>query len=100
MSPSTTLAAPAATPSAPPRATAQPRYLALDAFRGFIMIVLCSSGFGLAALAKNNAAFEPLAAQFEHFNWEWIAFWDLIQPAFMFMVGVAMPFALASRMRQ
>jgi len=30
--------------------------------------------------------------------WEWIAFWDLIQPAFMFMVGVAMPFALARRM--
>src|SRR5260370_25066935 len=32
--------------------------------------------------------------------WEWITFWDLIQPAFMFMVGVAMPFALARRMEQ
>ena len=29
--------------------------------------------------------------------WEGLVFWDLIQPAFMFMVGVAMPFALAAR---
>jgi heparan-alpha-glucosaminide N-acetyltransferase len=77
---------------------AQPqRHLALDAYRGFIMVVLASAGFGLAGLAKRNPAFAPLADQFEHHDWEWIAFWDLIQPAFMFMVGVAMPFALAIR---
>src|SRR5438309_5644514 len=29
--------------------------------------------------------------------WEGGVFWDMIQPAFMFMVGVAMPFALARR---
>ena len=76
------------------------RYLALDAYRGFIMLVLVSSGFGLAALAKRNPAFTGIANQFEHKPWEWIAFWDLIQPAFMFMVGVAMPFAFAQRMEQ
>lgn len=75
----------------------QPRYLALDAYRGFIMLVLVSGGFGLAALAQRRPAFAGIANQFEHMPWEWIAFWDLIQPAFMFMVGVAMPFALASR---
>jgi predicted acyltransferase len=74
------------------------RYLALDAYRGFIMVVLCSGGFGLAALAERNPAFAGIADQFEHRPWEWISFWDLIQPAFMFMVGVAMPFALARRM--
>jgi heparan-alpha-glucosaminide N-acetyltransferase len=83
----------------PSRQTAPPpRYLALDAYRGFIMIILASSGFGFAALAKRNPAFLGLAFQFEHMDWEWITFWDLIQPAFMFMVGVAMPFALARRM--
>ncbi len=76
------------------------RYLALDAYRGFIMVVLASGGFGLAALAKRDPAFSGVADQFEHNYWQWISFWDLIQPAFMFMVGVAMPFALARRMEQ
>jgi len=79
-------------PSKPPT-----RYLALDAYRGFIMVILASGGFGLAGLAQRNPAFAGIADQFEHKPWEWIAFWDLIQPAFMFMVGVAMPFALAIR---
>jgi heparan-alpha-glucosaminide N-acetyltransferase len=81
-------------------AVAPQRYLALDAYRGFIMFILVSGGFGLAALARNRPAFSWIAGQFDHRPWEWIAFWDLIQPAFMFMVGVAMPFALASRMAQ
>src|SRR5712671_5336452 len=85
---------------APPKRSAQPRYLALDAYRGFIMLVLVSGGFGLAELAKRRPAFMGIANQFDHMSWEWIAFWDLIQPAFMFMVGVAMPFALARRMEQ
>ncbi len=85
---------------APPRPTTEPRYLALDAYRGFIMLVLVSSGFGLAALARRDPAFAAIAGQFEHKPWAWIAFWDLIQPAFMFMVGVAMPFALARRAEQ
>src|SRR5436190_15677670 len=74
------------------------RYLALDAYRGFIMLILVSGGFGFAALAERNSVFTGIADQFEHHTWEWISFWDLIQPAFMFMVGVAMPFALARRM--
>jgi predicted acyltransferase len=84
-------------PSAPNAPAKPQRYLALDAYRGFIMVMLASGGFGLAELAKHRPAFTGIANQFEHMPWEWIAFWDLIQPAFMFMVGVAMPFALASR---
>jgi len=83
-----------------PKPAAQQRYLALDAYRGFIMLILVSGGFGLAQLAERRPAFTGIANQFEHMPWEWIAFWDLIQPAFMFMVGVAMPFALAGRRAQ
>ena len=83
-----------------PAAVAPKRYLALDAYRGFIMFILVSGGFGLRALARNRPAFSWIAGQFDHRPWEWIAFWDLIQPAFMFMVGVAMPFALAIRKQQ
>jgi len=89
---------PAASEDMEPKPSAQPRYLALDAYRGFIMLVLVSGGFGLAELARRRPEFSGIANQFEHKPWEWIAFWDLIQPAFMFMVGVAMPFALARRL--
>src|SRR5215469_9066997 len=52
----------------------QQRYLALDAYRGFIMLILVSGGFGLAELARRRPAFIPIANQFEHMPWEWIAF--------------------------
>lgn len=80
-----------------PKPPAQRRYLALDAYRGFIMLMLVTEGFGVTELAKRRPEFAFIAGQFDHKPWEWIAFWDLIQPAFMFMVGVAMPFALARR---
>jgi predicted acyltransferase len=38
-----------------------------------------------------------LAVQNEHVAWQGGVYWDLIQPSFMFMVGVAMPFAFARR---
>jgi predicted acyltransferase len=61
--------------------------------------LLVSEGFGFGAL-KNFPAWAWLAAQVDHAAWEGCTFWDLIQPAFTFMVGVAMPFALARRMAQ
>jgi len=63
------------------------------------MIVLAASGFGFAAL-KNHPTWGVVAHQFDHVDWEGGVFWDMIQPAFMFMVGVAMPFALARRVEQ
>jgi predicted acyltransferase len=63
------------------------------------MILLTSSGFGFGAL-RNHPAFGVIAAQFEHVPWEGAVFWDLVMPAFTFMVGVAMPFALARRIEQ
>jgi len=72
------------------------RLASLDAFRGFIMLMLVSHGFGFYALA-HHPQFSWLADQFEHAPWEGLTFWDLIQPAFMFMVGVAMPFSFARR---
>ena len=42
-------------------------------------------------------SFEVLSQQLDHVAWRGGVFWDLIQPSFMFMVGVAMPFSYASR---
>jgi heparan-alpha-glucosaminide N-acetyltransferase len=90
-----TLTEPAAAPARPP-ASASSRLTSLDAFRGFIMLILASSGFGLAVL-KNYPDWTWLANQFDHAAWQGCTFWDLIQPAFTFMVGVAMPLAIARR---
>jgi heparan-alpha-glucosaminide N-acetyltransferase len=93
------------------------RLASLDAFRGFIMIMLAAGGFGIARFASlpedapvwKQCDFEWwqwLQFHFEHPEWKSISgditvsFWDLIQPAFMFMVGVAMPFSYAKRERK
>ncbi len=75
------------------------RLIALDAYRGFIMLLLASAGFGFAAVAKAkpDSIWPQVAAQFKHVDWQGCAFWDLIQPAFMFMVGVAIPYSYAAR---
>ena len=54
-------------------------------------------------LARAGTAFpdsnllNALAPQMAHATWTGITAWDLIQPAFMFMVGVALPWSLANR---
>ncbi|MCB1120286.1 MAG: DUF5009 domain-containing protein [Verrucomicrobiae bacterium] len=72
------------------------RLTSLDAYRGAIMISLISHGFGFSAF-EGHPYLGFLAHQTDHVPWEGFVYWDLIQPAFMFMVGVAMPFAFAKR---
>jgi len=83
----------------PPGVPVQQRYLALDAYRGLIMLLLVSGGFGLHKLPP-TPLFQALAQQFEHRPWGGAVFYDLIMPAFLFMVGVAMPFSLGRRMEE
>jgi len=79
------------------------RLASLDAYRGFVMLAMASGGAGLlSGLARSDDfasshLFEALRHQLDHVPWRGCAFWDLIQPSFMFMVGVAMPFSYASR---
>jgi predicted acyltransferase len=75
------------------------RLVSLDAYRGLIMLMLISHGFGLAVL-QSRPGWAWLAHQVEHVEWTGCTFWDLIQPAFTFMVGMAMPFAFARRVEQ
>jgi predicted acyltransferase len=107
-------------PEAPPETqrAVEPskRLLSLDVFRGLIMCTLAANGLALAATA-NKLGYGPHATVTTPSGqiWQWLAFhnshpawnsqfsvigcsyWDLIQPSFMFMVGVAMPFSYASR---
>lgn len=96
-------------PAAKPAAKPAERLVSLDAYRGFIMLAMASSGLGLAAAAEKvnakavadklpeNETLKFLASQVDHVPWTGCVFWDLIQPAFMFMVGVSMAYSYASR---
>lgn len=85
--------------------TPPPRLLSLDAYRGAVMILLAVNGFGLATLAKDSDSTFLKWLGFQTSHPEWIshfhlvgfALWDMIQPAFMFIVGVAVPYSYAKR---
>lgn len=83
--------------------TSEARLTALDAFRGAIMLLMASSGFGIPQIARQfpeSDVWRVLGHQFEHAEWVGCTLWDLIQPAFMFMVGVALPWSIANRRRR
>ena len=101
------------------QSVATERLLSLDAFRGLIMCTLAVNGFALSATAKKLGygadvetdsfagwIWQTLAFHNSHPPWDsqfyliGCSYWDLIQPAFMFMVGVAMPYSYASRKRR
>jgi heparan-alpha-glucosaminide N-acetyltransferase len=78
------------------------RLLSLDAYRGFTMLAMASAGLGIPKIARqeifnDSLLWDKLAYQFDHVVWRGCSFWDLIQPSFMFIVGVAMPFSFAAR---
>lgn len=81
-----------------------PRLTSLDAFRGATMILMASSGFGVSQwIAKQHPGesfWEWTASHLTHAPWVGCTLWDLIQPSFMFMVGVAVPYSLAKRRRE
>ncbi|MCX6597693.1 MAG: hypothetical protein NTV70_15140 [Acidobacteria bacterium] len=94
---------PAAAPAAAfsPRSVLQAateRLVSLDVFRGLTMLLLISHGFGIHEAFKDQPGWAWLANQFEHADWVGCTLWDLIQPAFTFIVGVAMPLAFSRRM--
>ena len=76
--------------------TESQRFLPLDAYRGLIMILLVSDGLGFNLL-PDKPIYRAIANQFEHKPWGGAVFYDLIMPAFLFMVGVSMPFAIGRR---
>ena len=78
------------------------RLLSLDFFRGLTMFLLIAEGTGLWSTLVQDPVrgtfLEHFFIQFEHHPWHGLRFWDLIQPFFMFIVGVAMPFSYNNRL--
>lgn len=89
-----------------PTTPATGRLLSLDVYRGgtMLLLALCDHygdwAQNIAAAYPQWPWLESVARQFEHVEWSGLVLWDMIQPSFMFMVGVAMAYSAASRARR
>jgi predicted acyltransferase len=78
------------------------RITSVDFFRGFTMFLLAGEATHLYShfLKMDSSIMNFLGTQLDHHEWHGLHFWDLIQPFFMFIVGVAIPFAVANRIKK
>ncbi len=86
--------------STPPIA-APARVASIDAYRGFVMLLMMAEVLRLSRVAKalpDSDWWRFLAFHQSHVEWAGCSLHDLIQPSFSFLVGVALPFSLASRL--
>jgi predicted acyltransferase len=76
------------------------RLASLDAYRGFVMFLMMAEVLRLKRVAQalpESGIWGFLASQQSHVEWVGCSLHDLIQPSFSFLVGVALPFSIASR---
>ena len=78
------------------------RMASIDFFRGLTMFLLIGESTGLYGRMDDidTGITRFLGTQLSHHEWHGLHFWDLIQPFFMFIVGVAIPFAIANRRKK
>src|SRR5437016_5620843 len=85
-----------------PKAEAATRLISLDAFRGMVMVLMLVEGMRLPEVARafpHSALWALVAFNTQHVEWQGCSLHDLIQPAFSFLVGAALPLSIASRKR-
>jgi predicted acyltransferase len=77
-----------------------PRLMSLDALRGFDMFWIVGGEEIVHALHKINPSptVNFITNQLTHKPWEGVAFYDLIFPLFVFIVGVSLVFSLGKTM--
>ena len=79
------------------------RITSVDFFRGLTMFLLIGESSELYSHLRSvegSSIVRFFATQLDHHEWHGLNFWDLIQPFFMFIVGVAIPFAIANRKKK
>lgn len=92
--PASTVLTSSTTPAAPAR------NLAMDAYRGFVMFLMMAEVIHLSRVAAafpGNPFWAFLAYNQTHVDWAGCSLHDMIQPSFSFLVGVALPYSIASR---
>ncbi len=96
--PTNEVSVPAAT--SPATTSSSVRLTSIDAYRGFVMALMMGEVLNFGRVAANlpdSQFWKFLAYHQSHVSWIGCSLHDLIQPSFSFLVGVALPFSMASR---
>lgn len=83
--------------------TTPPRNVSVDAYRGFVMLLMLAEVMQLTEIATHyphNFVWQILDYNQTHVEWVGMSLHDTIQPSFTFLVGVALPYSLRSRQRR
>jgi predicted acyltransferase len=76
------------------------RLASMDAYRGFVMLLMLGEVLRFCEVAHARAGslfWSFLCYHQSHVEWTYGSLHDMIQPSFSFLVGVALPFSLATR---
>ncbi len=87
-------------PSTAPVSAPALRLASIDAYRGLVMLLMMAEvlSFWRISEARPESGFWRFLTHHQsHVAWIGCSLHDLIQPSFSFLVGVALPFSLASR---
>ena len=82
------------------QAPATPRNVAVDAYRGFVMLLMMGEVLRFSEVAQaypGSWLWKFLSFNQSHVEWAGCSLHDTIQPGFSFLVGVALPYSTASR---
>jgi predicted acyltransferase len=84
-------------------ATPPQRNSAVDTYRGFVMLLMLAEVLHFSTISRsfpNSIFWHILAYNQSHVDWVGMSLHDMIQPSFTFLVGVALPYSLRSRLRK
>jgi predicted acyltransferase len=77
-----------------------PRITSIDAFRGFVMLLMMGEVLSFEKVYQalpDSSFWQFLTWHQSHVEWVGCSLHDMIQPSFSFLVGVALPYSIASR---